>query len=52
MVEPVGLVITGMRDGGRYSYSAYGESAGTVEVTAERLPDRRSRRSAKNRVTL
>ncbi|HXB15354.1 MAG TPA: hypothetical protein VNV44_06375 [Solirubrobacteraceae bacterium] len=49
MVEPVGLVITGMRDGGRYSYSAYGENAGTVEVNAERLQDRRSRRAAKNR---
>jgi succinoglycan biosynthesis transport protein ExoP len=52
MVEPVGLVITGMRDGGRYSYSAYGDSAGTVEVNAERLQERRSRRSAKNRVPL
>ena len=52
MVEPVGLVITGMRDGGRYSYSAYGDSAGTVEVNAERLQERRGRRSAKNRVPL
>ncbi|HEY7836861.1 MAG TPA: hypothetical protein VIB59_05305 [Solirubrobacteraceae bacterium] len=51
MVEPVGLVISGMRDGGRYSYSSYGENAGTVEVNAERLQER-SRRSAKNRVPL
>jgi len=43
MVEPVGLVITGMRDGGRYSYSAYGENAGTVEVDADRIARRRSR---------
>jgi tyrosine-protein kinase len=49
MVEPVGLVITGMRDGGRYSYSAYGESAGTVEVNADNLQRRRARGSAKNR---
>lgn len=44
MIEPIGLVITGIRDGGRYSYSAYGEATGTVEVDAERLP-RRSRGS-------
>src|SRR5207302_10980706 len=49
MVEPVGLVITGMRDGGRYSYSAYGENAGTVEVNADRLGDRPARRAAKHR---
>jgi hypothetical protein len=49
MVEPVGLVITGMRDGGRYSYSAYGENAGTVEVSADSLQRRRARGSAKNR---
>lgn len=51
MVEPVGLVITGMRDGGRYSYSAYGAGAGTVEVSADRL-SRRSRSSAKNPLPL
>lgn len=32
MVEPIGLAITGVRDGGRYSYSAYGAGTGTVEV--------------------
>jgi polysaccharide biosynthesis transport protein len=51
MVEPVGLVITGMRDGGRYSYSAYGEGVGTVDVSAERVSRRsrsRSRGSAKS----
>ncbi len=48
MVEPVGLVITGMREGGRYSYSTYGENAGTVEIKTPRRPRRRS--SAKNRV--
>ena len=51
MIEPVGVVITGMRDGGRYSYAAYGENAGTVEVSAERL-SRRSRGSAKNALPL
>jgi capsular exopolysaccharide synthesis family protein len=51
MVEPVGVVITGMRDGGRYSYAAYGENAGTVEVSADRL-SRRSRGSAKNALPL
>ncbi len=51
MVEPIGLVITGMRDGGRYSYSAYGEGTGTVEVNADRL-SRRSRRSSKNPLPL
>jgi polysaccharide biosynthesis transport protein len=51
MVEPVGLVITGMRDGGRYSYSAYGEAVGTVEVKADRA-SRRSRRSTKNPLPL
>ncbi len=51
MIEPVGLVITGMRDGGRYSYSSYGEPAGTVEVSADRI-SRRSRRSAKNPLPL
>jgi polysaccharide biosynthesis transport protein len=51
MVEPIGLVITGMRDGGRYSYSAYGEPSGTVEVNAERA-SRRSRGSAKNPLPL
>jgi succinoglycan biosynthesis transport protein ExoP len=40
MVEPIGLVVTGMRDGGRYSYQAYGEAAGTVEVNADRLTRR------------
>ncbi len=51
MVEPVGLVVTGMRDGGRYSYAAYGENAGTVEVNADGLERRRERdrSSAKNR---
>jgi polysaccharide biosynthesis transport protein len=53
MVEPVGLVITGMRDGGRYTYSAYGENAGTVEVNGDNLKRRRdgdrTRGSAKNR---
>jgi succinoglycan biosynthesis transport protein ExoP len=44
MVEPIGLVVTGMRDGGRYSYAAYGEGTGTVEVNADRL-SRRSRGS-------
>lgn len=43
MVEPVGLVITGMREGGRYSYSSYGEGAGTVDVSAARGRSRRSR---------
>jgi hypothetical protein len=42
-----------MRDGGRYSYSAYGENAGTVEVNADSLQRRRERDrerpSAKNR---
>jgi succinoglycan biosynthesis transport protein ExoP len=52
MVEPIGLVITGMRDGGRYSYSAYGESSGTVEVDADSVPRRRSRRSSKNPLPL
>jgi succinoglycan biosynthesis transport protein ExoP len=51
MIEPVGVVITGMRDGGRYSYAAYGENAGTVEVSADRL-SRRSRGSAKNALPL
>jgi capsular exopolysaccharide synthesis family protein len=51
MVEPIGLVITGMRDGGRYSYSAYGENVGTVDVSAERT-SRRSRRSTKNPLPL
>jgi Mrp family chromosome partitioning ATPase len=51
MVEPIGLVITGMRDGGRYSYSAYGEGVGTVDVNAERA-SRRSRRSTKNPLPL
>ena len=51
MVEPVGLVITGMRDGGRYSYSTYGEAAGTVDVSGERL-GKRSRGSAKNALPL
>jgi capsular exopolysaccharide synthesis family protein len=51
MIEPVGVVITGMRDGGRYSYAAYGENAGTVEVSADRL-SRRSRGSAKNPLPL
>jgi polysaccharide biosynthesis transport protein len=51
MVEPVGIVITGMRDGGRYSYSAYGEGAGTVDVSTSRL-SRRSSRSAKNALPL
>ena len=46
----VGLVITGMRDGGRYSYAAYGEGVGTVEVSAESA-SRRSRRS-KDRLAL
>jgi non-specific protein-tyrosine kinase len=49
MVEPVGLVITGMRDGGRYSYSAYGENAGTVDVNGDSLQRRRARGSAKDR---
>ncbi len=49
-VEPVGLAITGMRDGGRYSYSAYGEGAGTVEVDADRVA-RRSRARSKGRGT-
>jgi polysaccharide biosynthesis transport protein len=52
MVEPVGLVITGMRDGGRYSYSAYGENAGTVEVNAERVQRSRTRGSEKNPLPL
>lgn len=52
MVEPVGLVITGMRDGGRYSYSAYGEGAGTVDVSAARLSRRRSGSSAKDALPL
>jgi polysaccharide biosynthesis transport protein len=52
MVEPIGLAVTGMRDGGRYSYSAYGEGAGTVEVSADNLASSRSRRSAKNQLTL
>ncbi|MGO9489632.1 MAG: hypothetical protein ACLQBB_11455 [Solirubrobacteraceae bacterium] len=51
MIEPVGLVITGMRDGGRYSYSSYGEAAGTVDVSAESV-SRRSRGSAKNPLPL
>jgi tyrosine-protein kinase len=51
MVDPVGLVITGMRDGGRYSYSAYGEAVGTVDVKADRI-SRRSRRSTKNPLPL
>jgi len=51
MVEPIGLVITGMRDGGRYSYSAYGEAVGTVDVSAERISGR-SRGSAKNPLPL
>jgi capsular exopolysaccharide synthesis family protein len=51
MVEPIGLVVTGMRDGGRYSYSAYGEGAGTVDVSAEKLT-RRRRSSAKNALPL
>ncbi len=51
MVEPIGLVITGMRDGGRYSYAAYGEGVATVDVTAERN-SRRARRGAKARLPL
>jgi hypothetical protein len=39
-----------MRDGGRYSYAAYGEDNGTVEVNADRL-SRRSR-SSKNKLPL
>ena len=42
MVEPVGLVITGMREGGRYSYAAYGEAAGTVDVSEAQNRRRRS----------
>ena len=52
MVEPIGVVITGMRDGGRYSYGAYGEGTGTVEVSAERLSRRQRGASPKNRVPL
>ena len=55
MVEPIGLVITGMRDGGRYSYAAYGEGAGTVEVSSEARVsrrERRERRAAKDRLPL
>jgi succinoglycan biosynthesis transport protein ExoP len=51
MVEPLGLVVTGMRDGGRYSYSGYGDSVGTVKVSTERL-SRRSRGSAKRALQL
>jgi polysaccharide biosynthesis transport protein len=51
MVEPIGVVVTGMRDGGRYSYAAYGEGTGTVDVSAE-AASRRSRRQAKDRLAL
>jgi capsular exopolysaccharide synthesis family protein len=46
MVEPVGVVITGVRDGGRYSYSGYGSGSGTVEVDTNVVARRqRSKRS-------
>ncbi len=37
MVEPVGLVVTGLRDAGRYGYEAYGASTGTADVDLEVL---------------
>jgi capsular exopolysaccharide synthesis family protein len=32
IVEPVGIVVTGLRDASRYGYEAYGEAAPTLEV--------------------
>lgn len=43
MVEPVGIVITGLRDGGRYGYEPYGEVASSLEVDIDSLTQPRSR---------
>jgi capsular exopolysaccharide synthesis family protein len=32
MVEPIGIVVTGLRDAGRYGYSSYGGEAATLDV--------------------
>jgi capsular exopolysaccharide synthesis family protein len=38
MVEPVGIVVTGLRDAGRYGYEAYGPTTLAPEPEGESLP--------------
>ncbi|HXE44376.1 MAG TPA: polysaccharide biosynthesis tyrosine autokinase [Conexibacter sp.] len=46
MLQPVGLVVTGMRGGSRYGYEAYGPTEPTFADEAEALPPLTGRRRA------
>jgi capsular exopolysaccharide synthesis family protein len=41
IVEPVGIVVTGIRDAGRYGYGYYGATAPAREASVQRLPGRK-----------
>jgi Mrp family chromosome partitioning ATPase len=40
IVEPVGIVVTGIRDGGRYGYSGYAGVEPAPEASVQELPRR------------
>jgi capsular exopolysaccharide synthesis family protein len=50
IVEPVGIVVTGVRDAGRYGYGDYAGVEPTLEVSVQEL-SRRSRAGARSRRT-
>jgi capsular exopolysaccharide synthesis family protein len=51
MVEPVGLVVTGLQDAGRYGYGAYEPAAGARDVDLDG-PEEPSSRSARPRLPI
>jgi hypothetical protein len=46
MLQPVGLVVTGMRGGSRYGYEAYGPTEPPLVGEAEVVPPLAGRRRA------